>query len=127
MRPCKMYRSEHKECKRWKGRFNQYFIYGEMLDCQGWADSYNNCQKYSWMEDKDAAIALIKSELERHEKRMQPHRDNDVWVKREQPPNDWNKPLPQFMIERNKGSYIDLQLKLNAMNESEKKKICTFM
>lgn len=128
MRPCKAYRGEYKECKRWKGRFNQYFIFGEMLDCQGWADTYNNCQKYSWRGNKDAAIDVIKSEIERYENRMRPHLENDVWAKREKPPDDWSQPLPQFMVERNQGSYIDVQLKkMAADSEGATKKFCTFM
>lgn len=119
IRPCKLYRGEYKECKRLKGRFNQYFIFGEYLDCQGWADDYNNCQKYSWRKDKDAAIDVIKSELERREERLKPHRANDIWTKRDNPPDDWSKPLPAFMVERTKNSFLEYVGKESGIVTSE--------
>lgn len=114
-----MYKGEYKECKRIKGRFNQYFVFGEFQDCQDWADTYNNCQKYSWGKNKDAAIDVIKSELERREKRLKPYRENDIWTKRDGPPEDWSKPLPEFMIERNRNSYLEYMGKESGIISSE--------
>lgn len=113
MRPCKLYKQEFKECKRIKGRFNQYFIYGERLDCTHWGTDYNNCQKYHWFKDTDAGIAVISSELARREKRIEAHRQNDTWTKRDSPPDDWSKPLPQFMLERNENSFLQVMEKFN--------------
>lgn len=63
------------------------------------------------MEDKEAAAMLIKSELERKAARLQAHLNNDTWTKRDNPPKDWTKPLPDFMIERNKDSYLEIKEK----------------
>lgn len=132
IQPCKIYGGEHKECRRLKGRFNQYFVFGAISNCQHWAQDYNNCQKYNWFENKDAAVELIRSELARREKRFKAHYANDIWEKRVDPPEDWNKPLPAFMVERNKNSYLEFK-KREAAGErfidsaNENKKFCTFM
>lgn len=100
-----MYKYEHKECTRWRSRFQQYYIYGETLDCSQWKEAYNNCQKYSWFKNKDAALELIKSDMRRYDERMKAHLDNDVWTKRDGPPPDWNKPLPDFMVQRGEKAF----------------------
>lgn len=142
LRECSVYKDEYKDCKSFKGRFHQYFIYGDSLDCNQWAEDYNNCQRYSWVKDKDAAEKVIKSELIRRQHRFAAHYANDTWTKRENPPADWNKPLPDFMMERNKDSILAaraeelkreeealLKQRLNpTLKESEpKNSFCTFM
>lgn len=102
-----MYKDEYKECKSWRGRFNQYFIFGETLSCDQWQEDNNNCFRWSWMEDKEAAIRLIESELKRKANRIKVHLENDTWTKRDNTPSDWSKPLPDFMVERNKNSYLE--------------------
>lgn len=97
------------ECKSLKSRFNQYFIFGHYLSCDQWRLDYNNCQKYAWREDKEAARQLIVSELSRRTKRLSAHYGNDVWEKREHPPDDWSRALPAFMEERNKNTYLELK------------------
>lgn len=109
IRDCSVYNEEYKECKSLKSRFNQYFIYGHYLSCDQWRLDYNNCQRYAWREDKEAARELITSELNRRTKRLTAHYDNDVWKKREHPPDDWEKPLPDFMEERNKSSFLEIK------------------
>lgn len=106
-----MYKGEYRECKSIKGRFNQYFIFGEYLDCTQWANDYNNCQKYSWFNDEEAAKAVIQSELVRRTERLKAHYDNDTWTKRESPPPDWAKPLPGFMAKRNQNTYLEIMNK----------------
>lgn len=106
-----MYKDEYKECKSLKSRFNQYFIFGHYLSCEQWRTDHNNCQKYTWSEDKEAARELIVSELNRRTKRMQAHFENDIWKKREHPPDDWTKPLPEFMVKRNENSYLEIKSK----------------
>lgn len=119
IRPCSVYKDEYKECKSLRGRFNQYFIYGESLNCDQWRDDYNNCQKFSWFNDKEAAKSIVQSELNRRAARFKAHYDNDVWTKRESPPADWAKPLPDFMVERNKNTY--LEVKAQEMKDEEQK------
>lgn len=135
-----MYKDEYKECKSIRGRFNQYFVYGESLDCEQWRNDYNNCEKYSWLNDKEAAKLVIQSEMKRRAERLKAHYDNDIWIKRESPPDDWAKPLPAFMEERNKNTYLGLKsqelkeqeekAKQNVENtliEGNKSSFCTFM
>ncbi|CAA9994911.1 unnamed protein product, partial [Nesidiocoris tenuis] len=50
---------------------------------------------------------LIDSELKKREVRLKAHRANDVWEKRTEPPSDWNGPLPPWIAERAKSSYLN--------------------
>lgn len=144
IRDCSVYKSEHKECKSIKGRFNQYFIFGESLDCENWRNDYNNCQRLNWLGDKEAAVKVIESEMQRRANRLKTHDANDTWTRRDKPPEDWSKPLPQFMIERNANSYLemkgkeyaeeqerlrreDLELASKPNDNINKNSFCTFM
>lgn len=111
IRPCSFYKTELKECKRIKGRFNQYFIYGEFLDCIPWKTDYKNCQKWSWGKDKKAASDLIDRELQRQDERLRAHAANNVWTKRDKPPEDWSKPLPEFIQKRNENTLLAFRAK----------------
>lgn len=117
LRPCRSYKDEYKECKSLRGRFQQYFVYGEYLTCDQWSEDYNNCQKWNWFENKDAAIEVIKSEMKRRDLRMQAHLDNTIWTKRDKPPDDWSSPLPDWMAERDKNTY--LAIKAQEMRDEE--------
>ncbi|XP_055679747.1 UPF0545 protein C22orf39 homolog [Lutzomyia longipalpis] len=105
-RPCFLYRQEFKDCKSIKGRFHQYFIFGENIDCSQWGRDYENCTKYEEKGDIAAGRELLASEAERRRKRMEAHYANDVWKKRTQPPSDWNAPLPEWFVKNNENSYL---------------------
>lgn len=45
-----IYKAEYDDCTSIRARFNQYFIFGEMLDCNQWKIDYSNC--YDWQEKK---------------------------------------------------------------------------
>ena len=45
IRPCSLYLDEYKECKSIKGRFHQYYIYGDYQDCTKWKEDFDNCEK----------------------------------------------------------------------------------
>lgn len=51
-----MYKDEYKECTSFKGRFQQYFIYGEPQNCNQWKKDYDNCCK--WEDDKELKAAV---------------------------------------------------------------------
>lgn len=119
LRPCDRYKDEYKECKSFRGRFQQYFVYGESQSCDQWSIDYNNCMKWSWFENKDAALEVIKSEMKRRDERMQAHLDNTTWTKRDKPPDDWNKPLPDWMAQRNEHTY--LAIKAQELRDEEEK------
>lgn len=45
-----MYKDEYDDCTSIKARFHQYFIFGEILDCEQWKTDYHNC--YQWQKHK---------------------------------------------------------------------------
>ncbi|CAH2241168.1 UPF0545 protein C22orf39 homolog [Pararge aegeria] len=111
IRDCEMYKDEYKECTSFRARFHQYFIYGETLDCNQWKKDYNNCCKWTDDGDLKAADAVIKSERIRRLERLKSHYQNDIWTKREAPPSDWDKPLPDWMVKRDENSYLAYKAK----------------
>lgn len=60
--------------------------------------------------DKEAAGRIIDREKERIKKRLEGHVKNDVWEKRDKPPSkeEWNKPLPAYMVDKQEKSYLAL-------------------
>lgn len=42
-------------------------------------------------------------------KRFHGHYANNVWEKRKAPPEDWAKPLPEWMEKKNENSYLQLK------------------
>ncbi|KAJ8940631.1 hypothetical protein NQ318_020688 [Aromia moschata] len=111
IRRCTVYDDEYSECTSIKGRFNQYFIFGKSLDCSQWKKDSLNC--YKWVEENDvnAGKELVASEKARREQRLLPHYKNDVWEKRESPPEDWNKPLPEHMLKEYENTYLNIKSK----------------
>ncbi|XP_057372256.1 UPF0545 protein C22orf39 homolog [Daphnia carinata] len=107
VRPCESYKDEYTECASIKGRFHQYFIFGENSDCTQWQTDFENCMKYRLHNDIPALEAVIQSESKRRYERLAPHYYNDVWKHRTNPPEDWNKPLPAKMQEEYKNTYLD--------------------
>ncbi|KAK0161545.1 hypothetical protein PV327_010004 [Microctonus hyperodae] len=108
LRPCDVYLIEYKDCKSIWGRFYQNFYYGEMLNCSQWKTDYENCLKWQSKDDDTAFNELLTSEKKRRLERLASHVQNDVWINRTEPPSDWNSPLPKWMVERNKGLYLDV-------------------
>ncbi|KAK9512193.1 hypothetical protein O3M35_000663 [Rhynocoris fuscipes] len=106
VRPCLLYEEEYKDCKSIRSRFHQYFIYGSLSDCTQWKRDYDNCIRWRENNNKNACRELIEVEMSRRIERLKAHRENDVWEKRASPPKSWNKPLPPYMQERMKGSYL---------------------
>ncbi|XP_059480059.1 UPF0545 protein C22orf39 homolog [Neocloeon triangulifer] len=129
IRPCDQYIDEFKECTSIKGRFHQHFIFGEPLDCSQWKKDYNTCLKLE--KDPKAKEELIKSEKIRYAKRMIGHVKNDVWENREAPPEDWSKPLPEWMQKTLDGTYLDMKNKEMKSSEGrsvyEERTLCVIM
>ncbi|XP_063531629.1 synaptic plasticity regulator PANTS [Cydia strobilella] len=111
IRDCEIYKDEYKECTSFRGRFHQYFIFGETLNCNQWKKDYYNCCKWESDSDEKAATALIESEKARRLERLKAHYRNDIWKKREGPPADWDKPLPEWMQKRQENTYLDHKAK----------------
>ncbi|XP_075992858.1 synaptic plasticity regulator PANTS [Anticarsia gemmatalis] len=128
IRECDLYYDEYKECTSFRGRFQQYFVYGDTLDCNQWKKDYDNCSK--WEENKDfkAALAVINSEKNRRMERLRAHYRNDTWEKRDSPPEDWAKPLPDWMVKRDENTYLALKAKeLREGKVEETKSSCSIM
>ncbi|KAL7041937.1 hypothetical protein ACKWTF_000964 [Chironomus riparius] len=109
IRPCHIYKEEYKDCKSIKARFQQYFVTGDILDCSSWAHDLNDCINFEDKGDYSAGKRVIDNEDDRRSDRMKGHTDNDVWRKRKQPPEDWNKPLPEYISKRYENSYLELK------------------
>lgn len=60
---------------------------------------------------------IVMSEKIRRAVRLKPHYENSVWEARAEPPPEWNAPLPDWMEERNKGSF--LAIKAQEMKEGK--------
>ncbi|XP_053965723.1 UPF0545 protein C22orf39 homolog [Anastrepha obliqua] len=132
IRPCSAYKEEYDDCTSIKARFHQYFIHGENIDCSQWKTDYNNCERYTNSNKKDVAAgeAVIRSEAERRRKRMEAHYGNTTWNKRTQPPEDWSKPLPEWLAKKYENTYLELkQMELDGRRTPEviEKSYCAIM
>lgn len=106
-----------------------------MLDCDQWNTDYRNC--YQWQKYKSeeayvrklilctitinkkkrrekrkwffAQAELIASEKQRRLERLRPHYRNNVWKRREEPPENWNAPLPEWMQKEYKDTYLQIR------------------
>ncbi|XP_034951384.1 UPF0545 protein C22orf39 homolog [Chelonus insularis] len=115
IRPCDQYKYEYKDCRSFLGRFYQYYIDGGNHVCQQWKTDYENCKKWKKNQDEEAFNCLVESEKMHRLARWKGHLNNDVWERRQNPPSDWNDPLPDYLNERNQGTY--LALKQQALKE----------
>ncbi|KAF9802782.1 hypothetical protein SFRURICE_002950 [Spodoptera frugiperda] len=129
IRECELYKDEYKDCTSFRGRFQQYFVYGETLDCNQWKKDYDNCCKWEDYKDIKAANALIASEKERRMVRLRAHYRNDVWKKRDSPPADWAKPLPEWMQKRDENTYLAIKAKeiREGKEDTTEKKFCSII
>lgn len=58
------------------------------------------------------------------------HYDNDVWSKRKEPPNDWDKALPEWLQKRNENTLLDVksrQAKGDKVELIGERYLCTIM
>jgi len=119
LRECQCYHEEAKACKSVKGRFYQYYVHGEIRDCSEWTENHDDCKIWTNSADKEAATRIIDREKERIKKRLEGHVKNDVWEKRTEPPSkeEWNKPLPAYMVDKQERSYLALWQKSREKND----------
>ncbi|XP_047358582.1 UPF0545 protein C22orf39 homolog [Vespa velutina] len=128
IRPCEIYKDEYSECKYWKSRFHQYFIYGHKIDCSSWKEDFKNCEIWEANKSEDAYNAIVESEKKRRLNRLKGHFGNRIWKKRDKPPEDWNSPLPEWMQENFKNSYLEKMKNKEAQEALEKlDKYCVIM
>ena len=79
---------------------------GKYENCDIKQTNFNDCNALSGSYDEDAAQRLVEFEESRIAKRLQAHFDNDVWEKRSEPPEDWNKPLPEGLAKLSENSLL---------------------
>ncbi|XP_064544010.1 synaptic plasticity regulator PANTS [Drosophila montana] len=132
IRPCHLYKEEYDDCTSFKARFHQYFIHGKDADCSQWLKDLQNCERYerSNGNDIEAGAAIIKSEEQRRITRLRAHYANDTWTKRKQPPEDWAKPLPEWLEKRNENTYLEIkqkELSGLAVEQDEQRSFCVIM
>lgn len=73
--------------------------------------------------------ALIESERKRRLERLKAHYRNDTWKKRESPPADWDKPLPEWMSKRDENTYLAQKAKemREGISETDNNGFCAIM
>ncbi|KAJ8967112.1 hypothetical protein NQ314_003085 [Rhamnusium bicolor] len=111
IRRCTVYDEEYRDCTSVKARFNQYFIHGKTIDCGQWKKDSVNCYKWSESKNINAAKELVQSEKLRRKERLLPHYTNNIWKKRKSPPEDWNKPLPEYLQKEYEHTYLNIKSK----------------
>lgn len=106
-----MIAEEYKECTSIKGRFQQYFVNGDILDCSSFNHDLNDCINFEEKNDYRAGKRIIENENKRRKERMDAHFQNDTWTKRKSPPEDWNKPLPEYISKKYENSFLEIKNK----------------
>jgi len=101
-------------------RFYQHYVDGQKTDCSHWVDCYEDCQLWKNNADQEAATRVIDKEKERVKERLKGHYENNVWEKRITPPpkEEWNKPLPQYMLDRQENSYLAMVVKMQEKKDN---------
>jgi Protein of unknown function (DUF3128) len=86
-------------------------VHGDSLDCSSWEHDFENCVKFEEKNDFKAGKKLIDSETSRRSERLNNHYGNNVWKKRNSPPDDWSRPLPDHITKNYENSFLDLKSK----------------
>lgn len=113
-----------------QGRFHQYFIHGESVDCSQWKRDYDNCIRFEDSpNDLRSAQKIIQSEENRRTARLRAHYANTVWTKRTDPPSDWSKPLPEWLQKKNENTYLEIKANemRNNVDSSKDRTLCVIM
>lgn len=100
VRPCERYKEIYKSCKSIRGRLHQYYVYGELFDCSIHNDHYEACKKYRKTKNIDILEPIIEWEKNLMRTRLETVKQNTVWEPREKPPDEFSKPLAEFLKNR---------------------------
>eukprot|EP00088_Acartia_fossae_P020885 TRINITY_DN2239_c0_g1_i9.p1 TRINITY_DN2239_c0_g1~~TRINITY_DN2239_c0_g1_i9.p1 ORF type:complete len:223 (-),score=29.35 TRINITY_DN2239_c0_g1_i9:499-1167(-) len=106
LRECEDYKKEMKSCYAFKSRFYQFYVHGKASECSHWEQSFDDCKEWSRNADVEAAKRIIANEKIRIKERLKGHYENNVWEKRTAPPEDWDVPLPDWLLKRQKESNL---------------------
>lgn len=97
VRPCERYKEMYKACKSIKHRVHQYYVYGELLDCNIYNDLHNHCMNYRKKRDEILLDPIIDWERNFILTRLKTETQNKVWELRDKPPEDFDAPLPEYL------------------------------
>lgn len=100
VRPCERYKELYGTCSSWIGRIQQYYVYGEKLDCDQHHRNYTNCIKYRQTKDVNLLVPIIEWEQNLIRLRLKSAELNTVWQMRDKSPDDFNRPLPEHLIRK---------------------------
>jgi len=104
VRPCERYEELEKACKSISGRVNQYYVYGELIDCKQHLANYKSCMRFRRERNLELLEPIIAWEQNLIETRMNTVEQNKAWTARDSPPENFDKPLPEFITKRHKSS-----------------------
>lgn len=104
VRPCERYKEMNQLCTSVRSKIQQYYIYGETLDCSQHASNYQSCLDYRKSQNEDSLKPIIAWEKSLIETRKKTQEQNKVWEKREEPPSNFSAPLPAFIQKNHKES-----------------------
>jgi len=106
VRPCERYKQIFSACRSLRGRLHQYYVYGELFDCSNLKENYSNCKKFRATQDVEFLKSIVEWEKNLIETRLAASLNNPVWKLRDSPPEDFDGPLPEFIRQRQKGSFL---------------------
>lgn len=104
VRPCERYWELFESCKSFKNRLHQYYVFGELFDCEPHRINYDVCLKFRKTKDLKLLHSIIEWEQNLINTRLKTVEQNKVWDMREKPPDDFNGPLPEFIVKRQSSS-----------------------
>lgn len=100
VRPCERYKELYDMCRSIKARLHQYYVYGDKTDCKPHFDNFCHCLNYRESKNPDDLDSIIEWEQNYYSSRRKTVTQNVVWNIRDTPPDDFNRPLPEFIIKR---------------------------
>lgn len=86
-------------------------MHGDSLDCSSWEHDFEDCVRFEEKGDLKAAKKVIDNEEGRRKERMKAHYGNNIWKKRNGPPADWSKPLPDHLQKGYENSFLEMKSK----------------
>lgn len=104
VRPCERYKEMYSSCKSIRHRFHQYYVYGELLDCNIYSNLYSCCMDFRKTRDERCLDPIIEWENNFFKTRLQTVKQNKVWKPRDNPPKEFDAPLPAHLIKLHENS-----------------------
>lgn len=104
VRPCERYKEMYSSCRSVRHRFHQYYVYGELLDCNIYSGLYNSCIDFRNTNESKHLDSIIEWERNFFNTRLNTVKQNTTWKPRTEPPKEFDKPLPRHLEKLHKDS-----------------------